>query len=67
MFGHRYRNVASFEADSLSVTHRDGDRWFFVAFLEVDIFLSAILSIERFFNGVCEQKAPSNQRREVKG
>ena len=54
MIGHRYRNVASFEADSLSVTHRDGDRWFFVAFLVVDNFLSAILSVERFFNGVCE-------------
>ena len=38
-----------------------------MAFLEVDIFLSAILSGERFFNGVCEQKALSNQRREVKG
>ena len=44
-----------------------GDRYFFVAFLEVDIVLSANLSGERIFNGVCEQKALSNQRREVKG
>ena len=42
------------EVISLSVTHREEDRWFFVAFLGVDIFLSAILSGERFFNGVCE-------------
>ena len=46
--------MVSFEVDSLSVTHRDGDRRFFMAFLEVDIFLIAILSSERFFNGVCE-------------
>ena len=38
-----------------------------MAFLEVDIFLSTNLSGERIFNGVCEQKALSNQRREVKG
>ena len=38
-----------------------------MAFLKVDFFLSANLSGERIFNGVCEQKALSNQRREVKG
>ena len=43
-----------------------GDRYFFVAFLEVDIVLSAILSGERFFNGVCEQKALLNQPVEVR-
>lgn len=67
MKGLRYHNVASPEEDSLSVTHREGDRYIFMAFLEVYIFLSANLSGERIFNGVCEQKAPSNQRREVKG
>ena len=44
-----------------------GDRYRNVAFLGVDIFLSAILSGERFFNGVCEQKALQNQPVEVKG
>ena len=46
--------MASFEADSSSVTHRDGDRKFFMAFLDVGIFLSTNLSGERIFNGVCE-------------
>ena len=55
MIGLRYRNVASPEEDSLSMTHREGDRYIFVAFLEVYIFLSANLSGERVFNGVCEQ------------
>ena len=43
-----------------------GDRYFFVAFLEVDIVLSANLSGERIFNGVCEQKALLNQPVEVR-
>ena len=44
--------MASAEEDSLSVTHREGYRYIFVAFLEVDIFLSANLSGERIFDGV---------------
>ena len=55
MIGHIYRNVASPEEDSLSVTHREGVRYIFVAFLEGDIFLSANLSGERVVNGICEQ------------
>ena len=43
-----------------------GDRYFFVAFLEVDILLSANLSGERDFNGVCEHKALLNQPVEVR-
>ena len=37
-----------------------------MAFLEVDILLSTILSGERFFNGICEQKALLNQPVEVR-
>ena len=47
--------MASAEEDSLSVTHREGARYIFVAFLGVYIFLSANLSGERVVNGVCEQ------------
>ena len=43
-----------------------GDRYLYVAFLEVDIMLSANLSGERFFNGVCEHKALLNQPVEVR-
>ena len=44
----------------------NGDRYFFVAFLEVDILLSANLSGERIFNGVCEHEALLNQPMEVR-
>ena len=47
--------MASAEEDSSSVTHREGARYIFMAFLGVYFFLSAILSSERFINGVCEQ------------
>ena len=43
-----------------------GDRYLDVAFLEVDIVLSANLSGERIFNGVCEHKALLNQPVEVR-
>ena len=47
--------MASAEEDSLSVTHREGARYIFVAFLEVYIFLSTNLSGERVLNSICEQ------------
>ena len=43
-----------------------GDRYRNVAFLEVNIFLSAILSDKRFFDGVSEHKALRNQPVEVR-
>ena len=48
------------------MTHREGARYIFVAFLGVYFFLSAILSSERFINGVFEQGLFINQPEEVR-